>query len=470
MKVFLSRLFLLFFLTNPLSLFSQLSSNSIAELEQKLDLVIQSGLEDQQIPGFAFIIVQGDKVLLKKGYGISSLTAGNSFIDPDSSIIRIGSITKTFTAMALLKLADQKRIDLHADVNTYLKSVQVPNTYDSPITAAHLITHSAGFDELPGRLVFSEQELIPLSEFLKERLIRLREPGVFTSYSTYGIALAGLLTEEVSEMSLESYMKQNIWSPLGMSMTSITLSKEHRPFVSPGYELENGVNNPQPWEWYHTYPASSINSTVADMGKYMMMHLNLGRFKNDSILSEKSAKAMQTHQLSVHSDVDGFGYGFYQDQINGLNTFGHGGDMLGYSSFMSLVPDKNIGVFVVNHHEGSRLRFLVLRTIMEHIAEPTDQKEDASRIKSDVSRFSGLYRWSTYCHTCPENYYPSAQEIIANSDDQTLTGFGRVFYQVKPLLFKSTDGLRIMGFKEDEQGKITYMSLGNSNTFERIRD
>ena len=201
-----------------------------------------------------------------------------------------------------------------------------------------------------------------------------------------------------------------------------------------------------------------------------MMHLNLGKFDNDSILSEESAKAMQTQQLSVHSDVDGFGYGFYQDRINGLNTFGHGGDMLGYSSFMSLVPEKNIGVFVVNHHEGSRLRFQVLRTIMDHIGEPKDQKEDTHRIKSDVSRFSGLYRWSTYCHTCSENYYPNAQEIIANTDDQTLTGFGRVFYQVKPLLFKSADGLRIMGFKEDEQGKITYMSLGNSSTFERIRD
>ena len=212
-----------------------------------MDSVIQSGLEDQQIPGLAFIIVQGNDVLLKKGYGISLLTNGNSFIDPDSSIIRIGSITKTFTAMALLQLADRKQIDLHADVNTYLKSVQVPNTYSSSITAAHLINHSAGLDELPGRLVFSEQELIPLAEFLEERLVRLREPGVLTSYSTYGIALAGLLVEEVSGMSLESYMKQNIWAPLGMSMTSIELPKEHEHFVSPGYELENGVNVPQAW-------------------------------------------------------------------------------------------------------------------------------------------------------------------------------------------------------------------------------
>lgn len=468
MKNHLYKGFFFFFLINPSVLFGQLSNDSIAKLEQELDSVIQFGLENQQIPGLAFIIVQGDKVLLKKGYSISSFTGGVSFIDPDSSIIRVGSITKTFTTMALLQLVDQKKIDLHTDVNAYLKSIQVPNTFESPITAAHLINHSAGLDELPGRLVFSKQELIPLANFLEGRLFRLREPGVFTSYSTYGIALAGLLVEEVSGMSLESYMKQNIWEPLGMSMTSIELPEKHQQFVSPGYELENGVNDLQPWEWYHTYPASSINSTVSDMEKYIMMHLALGTFNGTSILSKESAKAMQTQQLSVHPDVDGFGYGFYQDLVNGLNTFSHGGDMLGYSAFMSLVPEKNLGVFVVNHHEGSRLRFSVLRTVMEYLNKNEIESSSKKMIDADISRFEGSYRWSTYCHTCSENYFPEAQEIIADPVNQTLSGFGRVFYQVKPFLFRSTDGLRIMGFKEDKEGNITYMSLGNSSTFEKV--
>ena len=468
MKNILISIFCLFLSVNPSALFGQLSGHSIAQLEQKLDSVIQSGLENQQIPGLAFVIVEGNNVLIKKGYGLSSFENGIGFIDPDSSIIRIGSITKTFTAMALLHLFDQNQLDLHADVNEYLTSVEVPNTFQKPITPAHLINHSAGLDELPGRLVFSEEDAIPLADFLDERIVRLRQPGVFTSYSTYGIALAGLLVEEVSGMSLESYMKQNIWEPLGMSMTSITLPEEHESLVSPGYELENGVNDPQPWEWYHTYPASSINSTVSDMEKYIMMHLAFGKFDENSILSEESARAMQTQQLSVHPDVDGFGYGFYQDLVNGLNTFGHGGDMLGYSAFMSLVPEKNLGVFVISHHEGSRLRFNVLRTVMQHLNKNEIESSSKKMIDADLSRFEGSYRWSTYCHSCSENYYPEAQEIIVDPVNQTLSGFGRVFYQVKPLLFRSTDGLRIMGFKEDEQGKITYMSLGNSNTFEMV--
>jgi len=97
-----------------------------------------------------------------------------------------------------------------------------------------------------------------------------------------------------------------------MSMTNIIIPENQKSYVSPGYEFYNGINNIQPWEWYHTYPSSEINSTVADMGKYMRMLLNLGRLNGNQVLSEDMALAMLQQQLSSHQEVDGFAYGFYQ--------------------------------------------------------------------------------------------------------------------------------------------------------------
>jgi hypothetical protein len=102
-----------------------------------------------------------------------------------------------------------------ADVNRYLRSVKVPASYPQPITPWHLLTHTGGLDELPGRQVASAAELRPLGEFLSTRLLRVRPPGEITSYSSYGMALAGVLVEDVSGLGFETYLSRNIWRPLG---------------------------------------------------------------------------------------------------------------------------------------------------------------------------------------------------------------------------------------------------------------
>ncbi len=449
--------------------FNKAQAQDLSVLEARLDSVIEENMESSHTPGLAYVLVKDGEIVLKRGYGFTTLGEEIEYVNPDSTIFRIGSVTKTFTALALLQLVEEGKIDLHEDVNGYLTSVQVPKSYKRPITPHHLLTHTAGFDEINGRRVFSEDELIPLNDFLENRLRRVREPGEFISYSTYSIALAGLLVEEITGTDLESYMKSNIWEPLGMSMTSINPPDNHQPFIAEGYELRNGVNISQPWEWYHTFPASSINSTVIDMAKYMLMLLNNGTWNNATVLSSKMASAMKSKQAKIHPEVEGFAYGFYEDFVSGLTAYSHGGDMLGYSGYLSLVPELDLGIYVVHHHEGSRLRFNVLSTVMDFFGSLGEEHVDGyeSRMKSNLNKFAGNYRWSTYCHSCTNSWIPDIEELRVN-EDFTLSGFGRVFYQVSPNLFKSRDGLRTMGFKEEEDGSIKYMSLGNTNTFERV--
>lgn len=463
MKIQLS----IFFALLSIFTFSQTKEYLIKDLETKLDSLIKQTMKSEHIAGASYIIVKDGKTLLKKGYGYTTLGKTSKPINPDSTIFRIGSITKTFTATAMLQLKDKNLIDLDKNVNDYLKSVKVPATFKEPVTGFHLLTHSAGFDELRGRVVYKNDQQIPLKTFLNGKLIRLRKPGIVSAYSTFGIALAGLLIEDISGLSLETYMKNNIWKPLGMSMTSIELPKHQEGNLSIGYEYQNGVNAPQPWEWYHTYPASSINSTTTDMGKYLKMHLNLGTLNGNRVLKKASALSMQTQQLSVHKDVFGFAFGFYEKNQFGLKAYNHGGDMLGYSSFITLVPEINLGIYVVHHQENTNLRHKVVSETLKHFGTEKESNPNPERLLKDVSKFAGKYKWMSNCFTCSNLKHQKTFELTA-SENNTLSGFGRIFYQVEPFLFKSYDGKRIMGFKENGKGKIQYMSLGNVNAFEKV--
>ena len=193
-----------------------------------VDSTMAKGMAREGIPGAALILVQGGRVVLAKGYGQADVAAGRAW-SAERTVFPIASITKLFTATAVMQLADRGLIDLHADVNRYLKSVRVPATYPEPVTTAHLLSHTAGFDELPGRRVRRASELMPLHRFLARRLIRIHPPGEMTSYSSYGMALAGLLVEDVSGMSYSDYLRQHLFQPLAMTRSSVARGEASGP-------------------------------------------------------------------------------------------------------------------------------------------------------------------------------------------------------------------------------------------------
>ncbi|HEU0014696.1 MAG TPA: serine hydrolase domain-containing protein, partial [Longimicrobium sp.] len=164
-----------------------------AELARMMDSIVPAAMAERQIPGAVVVVVQHGRVLLSRGYGLADVERGRR-VSPDSTVFQIGSISKVFTATAVVQLADRGRLRLDRDVNAYLRRLRVPDAFGAPVTAWHLLTHGAGFDELPGRLLRSDTAaVLPLARFLDGRLVRVRAPGALPSYSSYGAALAGLL-------------------------------------------------------------------------------------------------------------------------------------------------------------------------------------------------------------------------------------------------------------------------------------
>ena len=254
-----------------------------------------------------------------------------------------------------------EKISLSADVNKYLKRAKVPNTFPKPITVADLLRHTSGLDELPGRRFENTKDVPALDQFLAKHLVRYRAPGEFTSYSSYGISLAGLLIEDVTGSSYSNYIHTHIFKPLEMKSARIMTKSGDEAGVAIPYEIEDGKAQRINFEWYATPPVASAVVSANDMGKLL---IDLTSVK-PKLLSRSTLQQMFSTQATLNPSVPGWGYGFQLDEFNGNKIAEHGGDIGGFAGLLSIVPEKRLGIFIIHHGEGSSIRFDVRKAILE---------------------------------------------------------------------------------------------------------
>lgn len=326
------------------------------DLAAFVDSFMTARMASDRIPGAGFVFVQNGRVLMTRGYGLANVAQQRPVL-PESTIWRVGSISKVFTATAVMQLVDRGAVDLDAPIDRYVRRVAIPRTYPDSVTVRQLLNHTAGFDEVrPGTQAQTRDGLLRLDQFLNGRLVRVRPPGRTTAYSTYGITLAGEMIEEVSGVTYENFLQRNIWEPLGMRRSGIDVPTTLQGDVAMGYEISGDSLVSQPWEWYHTAPASSINATVADIGRFLIAQLAPAGVAAARILSDSALREMHRQQVTMHPSIPGYALGFYEDYVGDLRVLEHGGNTAGFSALMVLIPSENAGFFVVNHFEGSRLR------------------------------------------------------------------------------------------------------------------
>jgi CubicO group peptidase (beta-lactamase class C family)/ketosteroid isomerase-like protein len=409
-------------------------------------------------------------VIFSKGYGFADVETRRPMTD--STIVRIGSISKVMTAVAVAQLADRGRVHLDSSVNRYLRDVRLQSRYRAPTTVRQLLTHTAALDEIrPGPRADGPADVQPLRDYLRPRLVQYAPPGVATAYSTYGISLAGVIVEDVSGLPFERYVVDSVWRPLGMTRTSITIPASMRAQTATPYDVEGDSAVRAPWEWYHTTPASSVNSSASDMARFMIAQLS-GR---SAILSDRMTREMQREQVTMHPMLPGYGLGWQQIQRgNDERGVQHGGDVAGFSSLVTLLPRRNLGVFVASHREGSDLRFTVTRAVLDRLAPVRDpvtrpgsmhtSRDAAARA---VARYAGHYRANIVCHSCASPRPVAEVDVLANQDG-TLSAFNGRFVEVSPRFFRSEDGSRRFGFREDSLGRITHLTFGSWQVMERV--
>src|SRR5579884_410187 len=246
------------------------------DLETFLDGIMAAQMQDDHIPGATIPVVQNGHFLLASGYGEADVQQGKP-VSPATTLFRIGSVSKLFTWTAVMQLAEEGKVDLHADVNTYLKTFKIPATFSQPITLANLLTHTAGFeDRTTGIFVPSAQALQPLGSWLATHMpARVYPPGVVTAYSNYGAALAGYIVEQVSGMPFDQYIEQHLFKPLHMNQSTFRqqLPPNLVSNMSQGYTFVNGVYRADPFEDVQVWPAGAMSTTADDMANFMIAQL-----------------------------------------------------------------------------------------------------------------------------------------------------------------------------------------------------
>ena len=159
-------------------------------------------------------------------------------MDPEKTVFRVASISKTITATAIMQLVDERRIDLNDALETNFQTIHLENTFSVPITVRHLLTHTGGFDERTiGTKSPIESEIPPRGDYLAHRMPPVvRPPGDVFCYSNHGYALAGYLVEEVSRVPFSQYVQENILRPLSMSQSGFGPDERLLSEMAAGYK------------------------------------------------------------------------------------------------------------------------------------------------------------------------------------------------------------------------------------------
>ena len=342
-----------------------------AELEAYVDGVVRDAMDREHIVGVTVSVVQNGQTVLKKGYGAASLSPIRK-VDPDTTLFRIGSISKTFTWIALMREVEADRIRIDAPINLYLpEPLQVRDQgFRAPVRVINLMDHSAGFeDRALGQLIEKspDRERSLVDYLRQERPRRVHAPGAMSSYSNYGAALAGEAVTYVTGRPFERMMEDEIFTPLHLAHTTFREVRPAQPGlpgpmpaalardVSDGFRWTSSGFSRRPYEFIgHVAPAGAASSTAGDMGRYMLTLLNGGSLEGVTIFGPHAALAFHTPIRPTPPGINGWAHGFVQSPMPGdRKAYGHPGSTLSFTSNMVLVPDLGLGVFVAANTETS---------------------------------------------------------------------------------------------------------------------
>lgn len=362
-----------------------------AELEAFVDGLVRRSMERDHIAGVTVSIVQNGQIVLKKGYGLAQLSPAKP-VNPDQTLFRLASISKTFTWIALMKEVEAGHLRLDAPVNLYLpEKLQIKDQgFKQPILVRDLMSHTSGFeDKAMGQLFERDDSRIrPLATYLRqERPDRVREPGQVSTYSNYGAALGGEISSYVSGKPFEGLVEGGIIRPLGLNHTTFRepyparadlpapMSTALAAQVSDGFYWNGASFVPKTFEHVSQIaPAGSASSTAADMARYMQLILNGGTIDGQVIYSPTTAKAFRTPLRDQTVSQNGWNHGFIEYPLpGGFKGQGHEGDTLLFHSNMVTVPDLNLGIFIAtNTSTGDAIAAsLPARIVEQYYATPT---------------------------------------------------------------------------------------------------
>jgi CubicO group peptidase (beta-lactamase class C family) len=318
-----------------------------------LDGFMPYALQRGDIAGAVVVVVKDGQPLVEKGYGFSDIKT-RAPVDPQKTLFRPGSVSKLFTWTAVMQLVQAGKIDLDRDVNAYL-DFKIPPAFGKPITMRNLMTHSPGFSDAAKNLITDNpKKYMTLEAALKAAIpARIYPPGTTPAYSNYGAALAGYIVQRLSGEPFADYIAHHIFTPLGMthSTFALPLPPGWSADMSKGYLVAS--KPPKPFEFVAASPAGALSASGADMGRFMIAHLQDGGYQGARILDANTAQLMHSPQFRPIPGLPAMDLGFYQEPADGHRVIGHAGDTVLFHSDLHLYLDDDVGLFISMNSGGT---------------------------------------------------------------------------------------------------------------------
>ena len=429
-----------------------------------LDGKLPDALKNGDIPGAVVTVVKDGQVVTTRGYGWADTGASGGqpvAVDPQTSLFRVASISKIPTSIAAMQLVEQGKVDLDADISAYL-DFEIERRFDEPLTLRHLLTHSAGFDE-KGSLT----KTTDLEAYVKnDPPAQVFAPGTTPGYSNYGMALAGYIVQRVSGQPFETYVREHVLEPAGM-----TTSTYEQPLpaglagsLGPGY---TSTGEEVSFELMGDFPAGSLTVSAPDFAAFMNAQLS----RSPKLLREETWEQMWSpglgeERLGNRAKAGEMGLGYFDLSRHGRRIVGHGGDIQGWHSQFELYPEEKTGIFISYNGDGNdsdssnNLREDLAQGFADRYFPGDAVKASGSKDSAERARqVAGSYVPSrTFWTTFLSAWMPAYSSVsIEHTGDGKLKVDKTQYVEVEPWVWRQVDGRGAIA-AQVKDGKVVSLS------------
>ena len=434
-----------------------------------LDGKLPDALKNGDIPGAVVTVVKDGQVVTTRGYGWSDTGAsgGNPVaVDPQKSLFRVASISKIPTSIAAMQLVEQGKVDLDADISAYL-DFEIERRFDEPLTLRHLLTHSAGFEEYSTLTPGTDLEVYVKND----PPAQVFKPGTTPGYSNYGMALAGYIVQRVSGQPFETYVREHVLDPAGMTSSTYEqpLPKDMTGSLGPGH---TSTGEEVPFELMGDFPAGSLTASAPDFAAFMNAQLS----RSPKLLREETWEQMWSpglgeERLGNRAKAGEMGLGYFELIRNGRRIVEHSGDLTsGWHSKFELYPEENTGIFISYNGNGSDFSNSLREDLAQGFADryfPADAvKASGSKDSAERARqVAGSYvpsrtDWTIFMSA----WMPAFVSVsIEHTGDGGLKDGETQLVEVEPWVWRQVDGAGVIA-AQVEDGKVVSLSQGPAST------
>src|SRR5262245_50058968 len=314
---------------------------------ERIDKLVAYELESKRLPAIAIALVDDQTIVWSKGFGYAD-PAKKTPATADT-VFRVGSVSKLFTDVAVMKLVEAGKLDLDAPVTKYLPDFKPKNPFNTPITLRHLMTHRAGLVREPpiGNYFDNVNSNLAKTVASLNQTTLLYEPGTKVKYSNAGVAAVGYVLQKTQGRPFAKYVKENVLDFLGMAKSGFEPTAEIQKYLAKAIMWTLwGREFPAPTFELGMAPAACMYSTVNDLALFLRTLSNDGTTSTLPILKPETLQQMWKPQFAAADASSGIGLGFFIDDHKGRRRVGHDGAMYGFATELAYLPTEKLGVVV----------------------------------------------------------------------------------------------------------------------------